>query len=194
MYWTVQLFKNTKEENFDDDDDDVDANERVKRAEEAKKNPGKERLLTDDPVTMERSYRVAECCYPIPGDNVVGFVDEDGKVIIHKKTCPIAINLAATSGDRIVNARWSKHTAISSLARIRMVGMDRLGILNELTKHITHDFNINMRKVFFETHDGIFKGIIDCYVLNTEVLETLMNRLRSVKGIESVTRIEITEN
>ncbi len=195
MYWTVQLFKNTKDvENEDDDEDDVDEKERKNRAEEAKKNPGKERLLTDDPVTMERSYRVAECCYPIPGDNVVGFVDEDGKVIIHKKTCPIAINLAATAGDRIVNARWSKHTAISSLARIRMIGMDRLGILNELTKHITHDLNINMRKVFFETHDGIFKGIIDCYVLNTEVLETLMNRLREVKGIESVTRIEITEN
>ena len=194
MYWTLQLFKNEKEDSGDYDEDDVDEHEHEKRVSEARKNPGKERLLTDDPVTMTRSYQVAECCYPIPGDNVVGFIGDDGQVIIHKKTCPQAINLAATKGDRIVNARWSKHTAISSLARIRMIGVDRLGILNELTKHITHDLNINMRKVFFETHDGIFKGIIDCYVLNTEVLETMMDRIRKVKGIESVTRIEITEN
>lgn len=196
MYWTLQLFRNERNVagNEDDDEDDVDEKQRNNRAEEARKNPGKERLLTDDPVTMTRSYQVAECCYPIPGDNVVGFVDDDGQVVIHKKTCPQAINLAATRGDRIVNARWSKHTAISSLARIRMIGVDRMGILNELTKHITHDLNINMRKVFFETHDGIFKGIIDCYVLNTEVLETMMERIRKVKGIESVTRIEITEN
>ncbi len=172
LYWTLKLFKgnNPEKKTFD-------------------KN--KDFILEENPVEHTLSYHVAECCSPIPGDNVMGFMTDDGDVIIHKKTCPEAINLAATHGDRIVNAKWSKHTVLSSLARVKILGVDRIGILNELTKYTSYVLNINIRKVLIETHDGIFEGYIDCYVHSTEDLESLMSHIRKIKGIESVNRIDI---
>lgn len=147
--------------------------------------------LDDDKSSI--TYRIADCCYPIPGDTIVGFINDEGEVVVHKKTCPEAINLATVRGDRIVNAKWSKSTIQSFLARIKVFGVDRIGILNELTKITTLLLNINIRKVSIATHDGIFEGYIDCYVKSTEDLNSLMEHIRKIKGIESVTRIDIKE-
>lgn len=134
------------------------------------------------------------CCYPIPGDSIVGFITDNGEVAVHKKTCPEAVNLASIHGDRIVNAKWSKNTVASFLARIKIFGTDRMGILNELTKVTTLVLNINIRKVYIATHDSIFEGYIDCYVRSTEDLETLMDHIKKIKGVENVSRIDIKED
>ena len=139
------------------------------------------------------SYSVAECCHPIPGDNVVGFMESDGSVVIHKKSCPIAVSRASKEGEKIVNAKWSKHTVMSHLARVRLWGMDRLGILNDVTKAISKELNINLRKVNVETHDGVFEGYLDCYVHHIEDLNKMMSILKTIKGIESVSRVDIKE-
>ena len=137
---------------------------------------------------------MATCCRPIPGDKVIGFSDDNDIVIVHKHSCPEAIHLAARDGDRIVKAKWSKHTVLSFLARINMRGIDRLGILNELTQYITLVLSVNIRKIFIETHDGIFEGYIDLYVHSVEDLDKLMKQMSSVKGVMSVVRSEIKDN
>ncbi len=203
MYWTLQLFKSNKgkESGYKDEDDDDDftfddASSLQKRNQSNPKDKlpkGKEYILEENIVDHTLSYKTAECCHPIPGDNVVGFMEEDGSVIIHKKTCPNAISRASKEGEKIINAKWSRHNVLSHLARIRLWGMDRLGILNDVTKSISLDLNINLRKVNVETHDGVFEGFLDCYVHNIEDLEKIMSILRTIKGIESVTRVDIKE-
>ncbi len=154
----------------------------------------KDFLLKENPVEKTLSYQVATCCRPIPGDKVIGFIDENDIVIVHKNSCPEAIHMASRDGERIVKAKWSKHTVLSFLARINMRGIDRLGILNELTQYITLVLSVNIRKIFIETHDGIFEGYIDLYVHSVEDLEKLMKQMSSVKGVMSVVRSEIKEN
>jgi len=158
---------------------------------ENKISNNKEYILEENQDKHTKSYQTAECCYPIPGDAVVGFLQADGKVIIHKKTCPVAINLASTDGETIVNAKWKKHTSIASLARLRIIGVDRLGIVNDVTRCMSLELNINIRKVTIETHDGIFEGFIDFYVFTIENLETLMTKLKEIRGVEEVSRVEI---
>ena len=207
IYWTLKLFRSNKKSSTEDSgDEEENGNDEMTNAEirdriiknQLDKNrdlildgEGKgEGKNPDAPVT----YRIADCCYPIPGDTIVGFINDSGEVVVHKKTCPEAVNLASIHGDRIVNAKWSKNTVASFLARIKIFGTDRLGILNELTKVTTLVLNINMRKVYIATHDSIFEGYIDCYVRSTEDLDNLMAHIRKIKGVESVNRVDIKDN
>ena len=105
--------------------------------------------------------------------------------------CPKAISLATIQGEKIVNAKWTKHTFLSFLARITLRGIDRMGIVTEITQFITLDLSVNIRKIHFETHDGIFDGYIDLYVHDAQDLEMIMKRIMQVKGVESVTRTDI---
>ena len=139
------------------------------------------------------SFNIAECCSPIPGDSVVAFIEDDGTVTIHKKSCPVAVNLASKEGYRIVSAKWSKHFMMSYLARISLEGIDRVGVLSDLTRVISLVLGVNMRKLHIETHDEIFEGFIDLYVHSTDDLDKLIATLSKVKGIERVKRIEINE-
>lgn len=206
IYWTLKLFRSNRKNADDNGQDDTDENSEMSNAEIRDKiiknqlDKNRDLILDDEgkgkgkdpesPIT----YRIADCCYPIPGDTIVGFINDNGEVVVHKKTCPEAVNLASIHGDRIVNAKWSKNTVASFLARIKIFGTDRLGILNELTKVTTLVLNINMRKVYMATHDSIFEGFIDCYVRSTEDLDNLMAHIRKIKGVESVTRVNIKED
>ena len=136
------------------------------------------------------SFNIAECCSPIPGDSVVAFIEDDGTVTIHKKSCPVAGNLASKEGYRIVSAKWSKHFMMSYLARISLEGIDRVGVLSDLTRVISLVLGVNMRQLHIETHDEIFEGFIDLYVHNTDDLDKLIRSLQKVKGIERVKRVE----
>jgi GTP pyrophosphokinase len=202
MYWTLKFLKSNKDDDsknddpalYEDDDDDFTfGGSSPKENKLAKMGKNRDYILEENAAEKTLSYTTADCCHPIPGDNVVGFMEADGTVIVHKKTCPVAIERASKEGKDIVNAKWSKHTVMSHLARVRVWGMDRLGILNDLTRSISQDLNINLRKVNVETHDGVFEGFLDCYVHNIEDLENMMNVLRTIKGIESVTRVDIKE-
>ena len=148
-------------------------------------------LLQEDIDEGTTSFHIAECCSPIPGDSVVAFIEDDGTVTIHKKSCPVAGELASKQGHRIVSAKWSKHFMMSYLARISLEGIDRVGVLSDLTRVISLVLGVNMRKLHIETHDEIFEGFIDLYVHTTDDLENLIQSLSKVKGIERVKRAEI---
>lgn len=210
-YWNLQFSKITGNEdidNFDSNDnldDELDENleqdnseailkENTEIPEKTKIDKKKDFLLKENPLEKTLSYEVASCCKPIPGDKVIGFIGDLGQVTVHKNSCPEAIHLASRYGNRIVKAKWSKHTVLSFLARISMRGIDRIGILNELTQYITLVLSVNIRKILIETHDGIFEGFIDLYVHSAEDLEKLMKQLSQVKGVESVIRTDIKED
>ena len=188
-FWNLQFFFGNSDKEKDMQDSDDIQNE-VKRPKVDKK---KDYLLEENPLDKTLSYKAAECCNPIPGDPIIGFLDDNNEVVIHKKVCPHAISLASRQGGKIVNAKWTKHTILSFLARIGLKGIDRIGIVNEITKYITLVLSVNIRKIHFETHDGIFEGYIDLYVHNTEDLEMIMKRMLKIKGVESATRTDIKE-
>ncbi|MGQ1784217.1 MULTISPECIES: RelA/SpoT family protein [unclassified Saccharicrinis] len=145
-------------------------------------------VLNDD--TDKASYIIASCCNPIPGDDVVGYVDEEEKVILHSRKCPIAIKLMSSQGNRLVSAKWTTQKLLSFLAIINLTGIDQIGIVSKMTKVISDDQNVNMRSIHVESHDGIFEGSIYLYIHNVEDLNNLIFRLMKIKGIHTVTRQE----
>lgn len=146
-----------------------------------------------DDAHHEHQFVMAECCEPIPGDKVVGYRDpQSGSIIVHKSTCDKVIELAAQYGDNIIkeqDIKWSQQKAVSYLASVEIYGIDRTGIILDLTKLITSDFSINMRAISVQSHDGIFEGTISLYVQDIESLNMLLDNLRKIKGIERVKRL-----
>ena len=139
----------------------------------------------------EPEFVMAECCEPIPGDKVVGYRDpHTGRIIVHKSTCDELIRLASQFGQNIVKEeiKWSQQKAVSYLATVEIHGIDRTGIILDLTKMITSDFSINMRAISVQSHDGIFEGTISLYVKDIESLNTLLDNIRQIKGMDSVKR------
>lgn len=137
-------------------------------------------------------FEIAECCKPIPGDKVVGYRDPaTGNIVVHKAACDELNRLAAQYGKNIVKEeiKWSQQKAESYLATVELRGIDRSGIILDITKVITVDFSINMREINIRNHDGIFDGLISLYVKNTEDLNALLDNIRKIKGIESVKRL-----
>ena len=179
-FWKLLLPGSSEVEN-----DDLDL-EDIAPSLDATGHGGEDRV--DEP-----DYVMAECCEPIPGDKVVGYRDpKSGRIIIHKSSCDTLIRLAAQSGENIINEseiRWSQQRAISYLATIEIQGMDRAGIILDLTKVITADFNINMRTINIHSHDGIFEGTLSIYVRDIENLNVLLDNIRHIKGIDKVKRL-----
>ena len=142
--------------------------------------------------TRPEQFVRAECCDPIPGDQVVGFRDPDtDEIIVHKATCPEIDRLASQFGKYIIKneIKWSQHKSMSFLTSVEIRGIDRMGMLLDLSKVITDDFSINMRSVAISSHDGVFEGSLSLYVRDTESLNALLDRIRKIKGIETVKRL-----
>ena len=146
-------------------------------------------LLKED--EKNAGYTLALCCNPIPGDDVVGFATDDNSVIIHQKSCPEAEKLMSSHGDDIIEANWTKFKVLSYLIHLYVRGFDQQGIANKITNIISNDYGINMRSISLDAHDGIFEGNLYLYVHHTDNLETLINKLLEIKGIETVSRKEI---
>ena len=152
--------------------------------------PGDIAPAADSPAA-EPQFVIAECCKPIPGDKVIGYHDPaTGNIIVHKATCDELNRLAAQYGKNIVKEeiKWSQHKAMSYLVATELRGIDRQGLLLDLARTVSTDFNINIREVNIHSHDGIFEGSISLYVKDAESLYAVMDRLRGIKGIESVKR------
>ena len=152
--------------------------------------PGEIAPAEEAPAT-EPQFEIAECCKPIPGDKVVGYRDPaSGNIIVHKATCDELNRLATQFGRNIVKEeiKWSQHKAMSYLVATELRGIDRQGILLDLAKVVSADFNINIREVNIHSHDGIFEGNVSLYVKDAESLHAVMDKLRKIKGIESVKR------
>lgn len=153
---------------------------------------GKEQVLVKaegDEGEGER-FCIAECCNPIPGDDITGYRDPgSGTIIVHKTDCGELIRLASLKGDNIIsNVKWSSYKAESYLAEVSLRGIDRFGILMDIAQVITVELNINIRELQIQSHDGIFEGKISVYVTNTYDLNTLLEKVGKIKGIEKVTR------
>ena len=172
-FWTLFIPQKEEEENDDS------------TASEGDITP----IATDSPI--EPRFEIAECCKPIPGDKVVGYRDPaSGKIIVHKATCDELNRLAAQYGKNIVKEeiKWSQHKAMSYLVTTELRGIDRQGLLLDLATVVTNDFNINIREVNIHSHDGIFEGNVSLYVKDAESLNAVMDKLRQIKGIETVKR------
>ena len=130
----------------------------------------------------------ARCCNPVQGDHVVGIVT-DGKIMVHRTTCKVAINEMANHENRIVGARWRPGETVALLSGIAFTAIDRQGLLQEITRIVSEEMNLNMRAITIEAIEGIVHGIIMLYVLNLDNLNQLMDSIKNLEGVEQVNRI-----
>jgi GTP pyrophosphokinase len=135
-------------------------------------------------------YQLAKCCNPIPGDDVFGFITINEGIKIHRVNCPNAIELMSNYAYRIVKARWTSQKNIAFLAGIKIIGFDKVGIVNQITRIISDQLHVNMRSISFDSNDGIFEGKIMVYVDDTEHLKSLIKKLKAVDGVQNVIRID----
>jgi guanosine-3',5'-bis(diphosphate) 3'-pyrophosphohydrolase len=176
-YWELKLIGSKKE---------------PKEQEEAKEkiDSSVPFLLRENVENAEQSYEIATCCNPIPGDEVTGYRSPEGPIIIHKPKCPVAIRIMSNEGNRIIAVKWAIHKLVSFLARIQMSGIDRIGLVNEITNIISSELKVNMSNINISVRNGIFEGTIDVYVHHTKDLNNLILKISNIKGIESVRRVE----
>jgi guanosine-3',5'-bis(diphosphate) 3'-pyrophosphohydrolase len=147
-------------------------------------------LLRENIDNAEQSYEIAKCCNPIPGDEVIGYHSPAGTIIIHKPKCPVAIRIMSNEGNRIIAVKWAIHKLVSFLARISMTGIDRIGLVNDITTIISAELKVNMTKINISVTNGIFEGTIDLFVHHTKDLNNLILKISNINGIENVRRVE----
>ncbi|HPJ53019.1 MAG TPA: bifunctional (p)ppGpp synthetase/guanosine-3',5'-bis(diphosphate) 3'-pyrophosphohydrolase [Flavobacteriales bacterium] len=145
-------------------------------------------LIGDDLQKID--YKLSPCCNPIPGDDVFGFITINDGIKIHRVNCPNAVQLMSNFAYRIVKARWKGKDTVEFLAGIKFSGIDDVGLVNKITSIISHEHNVNMRAISFESHDGIFEGKVMAFVHDTDHLDVLMDKLRRVNGVRSVERVD----
>lgn len=138
-------------------------------------------------------YKLANCCNPIPGDDVFGFVTVNDGIKIHRTNCPNAAKLMANYGYRVVKARWTNQQELAFLTGLRITGIDDVGLINRLTTVISNDFKVNMRSITVDSDNGIFEGSIMVYVNDTQHLDNLIKKLKTVNGVTAVARFDAIE-
>jgi GTP pyrophosphokinase len=151
---------------------------------------GKSDMLVIGEDMDKIDYHLAVCCNPIPGDEVFGFVTVNEGIKIHKTNCPNAISLMSNYAYRIVKARWMNQQQLAFMAGIRVNGIDDVGIVNNITRIISNELNVNMRSISFDSQDGVFEGNIMVFVHDTNHLTSLMTNIKQVKGVTSVLRMD----
>lgn len=135
-------------------------------------------------------YTLANCCKPIPGDDVFGFITTGKGLTIHRTNCPNAARLLSNFGHRIVKTKWAKNKEISFLTGVKIIGLDDVGVVSKITNLISSDLRINMAALTIEASDGLFEGNIKVYVHDKEELNKLVDALKALQGIESVERFD----
>ncbi|MDL2282807.1 TGS domain-containing protein, partial [Parabacteroides sp. OttesenSCG-928-G06] len=165
--------------------------EAAKEAEEAvpekiKYDKSKPYILREEGFV--RNYVIADCCKPIPGDDALGFVNDDGNVIVHKRSCPIAMRLKSSFGERILNTQWSSHETASFDATLEIKGIDAIGVLTDISKTIM-EFHVNIQRILIEAKDGMFEGRIKMKVHDVEDIQRMCVSLSKHKNVKSVGRV-----
>ncbi len=135
-------------------------------------------------------YNLANCCKPIPGDDVFGFITQGEGLKIHRTNCPNATRLLSQYAHRVIKTKWAKHKEVAFLTGLKIIGMDDVGVVNKITNIISGDLKINISGLSIDSADGLFEGNIKIFVHDKEELEELVTRLKSLKGIQSVERVE----
>ena len=156
-----------------------------KLAEQIDRN--KPYLLREE--NFQKEFITRPCCNPIPGDDVFGYIPENGRLEIHKLSCSPALKLKSNYGDQIISCEWAGHKTISFPATVEIKGIDRIGILNDITRVIANDLSVNVSKLAIETKDGFFGGQIEVTVHDLDDINNLLSRLQKIKGIKSAVRM-----
>ncbi|WP_200980190.1 bifunctional (p)ppGpp synthetase/guanosine-3',5'-bis(diphosphate) 3'-pyrophosphohydrolase [Echinicola sp. 20G] len=153
------------------------------------KGPDHDQLLIGEDMDVV-DYILAKCCNPIPGDDVFGFVTVNEGIKIHRTSCPNALELLSNHGNRVIKARWTSQQEIAFLAGLKIVGTDRVGLINDVTRVISDELKVNMRSITVDSDGGLFEGSIKLYVHSTNHLESLIDNLSEVQGVIKVTRFD----
>lgn len=135
------------------------------------------------------NYTLANCCNPIPGDKVFGFVTINDGIKVHKKNCPNAVSLQSNYAYRIMQAKWIDSSQQDYTSQITLSGIDNLGLVNDITKLISENMHVNMKSISFSSDDGVFSGKITVQVKNQTMLKKLIDKLKKINGIDKVTRV-----
>ena len=136
-----------------------------------------------------RMYLFSQCCHPIPGDDILGFIDGNSHVTIHKRSCPVASKLKTSFGTRILDAQWDMHHQLFFDATIELHGIDRKGMLHDVSEVISHKLNTNIHQVSFSVNDGIFEGRIEIRVHDREEVRNIMKLLKEINDMQEVQQI-----
>ena len=152
------------------------------------------KILKLTPEDIEKNYIIADCCKPIPGDDVLGYIDDNNKIVIHKRQCPIAAKLKSGFGNRLLAVQWEIGKSLYFPVNIYLEGIDNIGILNKVTSIISGQLNVNMHKLSIESNDGIFIGRVQMYVHDVDDVNTIIENLLSISDIKKVVRIEKFED
>ena len=144
-------------------------------------------LLGEDMDVLD--YKFANCCHPIPGDDVFGFVTVSEGIKVHRTTCPNAAELLSNYGYRIIKAKWTSSQDKSFEVGVKLIGTDRIGLINDISNVISGELKVNMRSITINTEGGIFEGEIHLYINHTGHLDTLIGKLEKVQGVVNVSRI-----
>ena len=149
-------------------------------------NKKKPLILTEENINQ---FIFPSCCHAIPGDDVMGFIDNKNRIEIHKRSCSIAAKLKSSFGNRIVDAKWDMHKQILFDATIEIKGIDRKGMLLDVSKVISDQLGINIHKITISSDNGIFDGTIELRIHDREEVKTIMNQLRNIDDLQEVQRI-----
>ena len=134
-------------------------------------------------------FKFKRCCHPIPGDDAMGFIDGKHQIEIHKRDCPVAAKLKASFGNRILDAKWAMHKQMFFDATIRLQGIDRMGILVDLSRIISTQMNVNIHRLTIDSEEGVFDGTIELRVHDREDVKEIMRQLKTVDGLQDITQI-----
>ena len=134
-------------------------------------------------------YKFPGCCHPIPGDDALGYIDNKNQIEIHKRNCPVAAKLKTSFGNRILDIKWDMHKELYFDATIRLGGIDRVGLLNEVTQIISSQMNVNIHTVNITCEEGIFDGIIELRVHDRDDVKTIINNLKGVPDLKEISQI-----
>ena len=142
--------------------------------------------ITDENI---RQYKFPSCCHPIPGDDVLGYIDNKNQIEIHKRACPVADRLKTSYGNRILDAKWDMHKKLFFDATIRLGGIDRRGLVNEVTSIISQQMSVDIRKLMFTTEDGVFDGSIEMRVHDRNDVKEIIDKLKGVESLKEISQI-----
>ena len=143
-------------------------------------------FITDSNIGQ---YKFKHCCHPIPGDDILGFIDGKHQIEIHKRACPVASKLKASYGNRILDAKWDMHKKLFFNATIRLQGIDRIGMLLDIAQIISSQMSVNIHKLTIATEEGVFDGTIELRVHDREDVKDIIDQLKKIADIQDVTQI-----
>ncbi|MEZ7866610.1 MAG: RelA/SpoT family protein [Paludibacteraceae bacterium] len=164
--------------------------EKTETAEKAEKKIDFKKTYKLNELNAGKSYELANCCRPIPGDDVLGYVTDQGMIQVHKRQCSLAAVIKSNFGNRIVNVEWGAHKAQTYVELLEVRGIDKVGILIEMLKVISEGYSVNIKKITIESDNGLFVGYFEVLVHDTEDLNNLISNLLLISEINSVHRVQ----